>query len=157
MFGKMNEKEIDQLLQRQLVGRIGCHSDGVTYVVPVSYAYDGECIYVHSVEGMKLNIMRKNPHICFQVEDTKNLANWQSVICWGDFEELTIKEDIAHALSRLDSRILPRFSSETMHITPEWPFAPSGNEAILGVFFRVKLIEKTGRFEKTSAEAFFTM
>ena len=84
----MNAAEIEQLLQQQLVGRIGCHVDGLTYVVPVSYAYEGNYIYCHALEGMKINMMRKNPDVCFEVDNTKNLANWQSVIAWGSFEEL---------------------------------------------------------------------
>src|SRR5690349_16428412 len=88
MFGKLRSEEIEQLLKQQLIGRIACHADGVTYVVPISYAYDGVYIYARTFEGMKVNMMRKNPDICFEVEDTKNLSNWQTVIAWGSFEEL---------------------------------------------------------------------
>jgi hypothetical protein len=59
MFGILNPVEIEQLLSKQLVGRIGCHADGVTYVVPISYAYDGEYVYARTFEGMKINMMRK--------------------------------------------------------------------------------------------------
>jgi uncharacterized protein len=45
-------------------------------------------------------------------------------------------------------------SSETMHLTPEWPFAPKKDERINGIFFRIALAEKTGRFEKNAAESF---
>ena len=46
-----------------------------TYVVPVTYAYDGEAIYAHSLEGLKLALMRKNPHVCFEVEDVQGMAD----------------------------------------------------------------------------------
>jgi hypothetical protein len=36
MFGRLNLEEIDELLHQQIIGRIGCHSDGVTYIVPIS-------------------------------------------------------------------------------------------------------------------------
>ena len=65
MFGKLNPEEIDQLLSHQIVGRIGCHADGVTYIVPISYAYDGTFIYAHSFKGMKLTIMQKKPEGLF--------------------------------------------------------------------------------------------
>ena len=83
MFGKLNNEEIEGLIQSQLIGRIGCHADDVTYVVPISYAYDGTYLYGHTYEGMKVDMMRKNPKICFEVDSTRNLANWQSVIGWG--------------------------------------------------------------------------
>jgi uncharacterized protein len=155
MFGNMENSEIEKLLNKQLVGRIGCSADGVTYVVPVSYAYDGGYIYVRSFDGMKTRIMRKNPKVCFQVDNMKNLANWQSVICWGEFEELTTEPGKQMALEKLNARVLPMVSSETMHITPEWPFPADRAEQVKGIFFRIKLTEKTGRFEKSTDEFFF--
>jgi uncharacterized protein len=155
MFGNLENSEIEKLLNKQLVGRIGCSADGVTYVVPVSYAYDGNYIYVRSFDGMKTRIMRKNPKVCFQVDNMKNLANWQSVICWGEFEELTNEPGKKMALEKLNARVLPMVSSETMHITPEWPFPADRTEQVKGIFFRIKLTEKTGRFEKNADEFFF--
>jgi nitroimidazol reductase NimA-like FMN-containing flavoprotein (pyridoxamine 5'-phosphate oxidase superfamily) len=40
MIGDLNFKEVEEVLKDQLIGRIGCHSNGVTYIVPVSYAYN---------------------------------------------------------------------------------------------------------------------
>ncbi len=99
--------------------------------------------------------MRKNPKVCFQVDDTRDLSNWQSVICWGEFEELKNEVDRKKALELLNNRVIPYVSSQTMHITPEWPFSPEKNELIDGIFFRIHITEKTGRFEKTSAEFFY--
>jgi nitroimidazol reductase NimA-like FMN-containing flavoprotein (pyridoxamine 5'-phosphate oxidase superfamily) len=155
MFGKLDTSQIDKLINSQLIGRIGCSADGMTYVVPVSYAYDGTYIYVHSLKGRKIDIMRKNPKVCFQVDNTKNLANWQSVICWGEFEELTSEEEKTRALETLNNRVLPVVSSETMHLTPEWPFPTCCDDRVGGIFFRIKLTEKTGRFEKSADEFFF--
>jgi len=56
------------VLTSQLIGRIGCHADNVTYVVPVSYVYDGDSIYSHTHEGMKINMMRENPDVCFEAD-----------------------------------------------------------------------------------------
>jgi hypothetical protein len=42
-----------------------------------------------------------------------------------------------------------------MHITPEWPFPASKDEMIKGIFFRIQLTEKTGRYEKAADEFFF--
>jgi nitroimidazol reductase NimA-like FMN-containing flavoprotein (pyridoxamine 5'-phosphate oxidase superfamily) len=154
MFGKLDNKEIEQLINRQFIGRIGCHAEDTTYVVPVSYAYDGTYIYGHALEGMKVNIMRKNPKICFEVDDTRNLANWQSVIAWGMYEELPAGPDRENALQKLEARTLPILTSETMRLTPQWPF-PSDVSKIEGIVFRIRLTEKTGRYEKSSDEYFF--
>jgi uncharacterized protein len=61
---ELDEREIDACLRRQRVGRVGCHAGGRSYVVPVIYVWDGECVYVQSIEGRKIQMMRANPHVC---------------------------------------------------------------------------------------------
>jgi nitroimidazol reductase NimA-like FMN-containing flavoprotein (pyridoxamine 5'-phosphate oxidase superfamily) len=147
MMGQLNNQEIEKLLSSQVVGRIGCHSEGLTYVVPISYAYDGQCVYCHTHEGMKVNMMRKNSRICFEVDHMRNMANWQSVIGWGEFEELTDKEQRNKALEKLAGRILRLVAGESVLLSTDWPFAPNDLGKVTGVVFRIRLREKTGRFE----------
>ena len=154
MFGKLKPEEIEQLLKQQLVGRIGCHADGVTYIVPISSAYDGMYIYARTFEGMKVNMMRKNPAVCFEVEDTINLSNWQTVVAWGSFEELQEGELRNEAIRALESRKLPTLHSETMHVGAFWPFRME-EDSVDGIIFRIRLIEKTGRYEESLNEPFF--
>jgi nitroimidazol reductase NimA-like FMN-containing flavoprotein (pyridoxamine 5'-phosphate oxidase superfamily) len=80
--------EVDDFLRSQVVGRIGCHADGVTYVVPVIYAYDGACVYVASVEGQKTRMMRAQPQVCFETDEYES-GSWRSVIAQGTYEELS--------------------------------------------------------------------
>jgi uncharacterized protein len=155
MLGKLNDTETEKILKRQVVGRIGCHADGLTYVVPVSYAYDGESIYAHTFEGMKLRMMRKNPHVCFEADAMKDMANWQSVIAWGEFEEITEPAERNKALQILLDRKLPLLSSITTHLSNDWPFSPGDLSKIEGTVFRIVLKEKHGRFENNPASPFF--
>jgi len=144
MFGTLDDSEIELLLQYQIVGRIGCHAGGTTYVVPISYAYDGESIIMHTHEGMKVNLMRQNPQVCFQVEDMPNMANWKSVITWGTFEEITDIRERNEALKLLTHRITV---SKTVHLTSTWPFETEDIPYVEGIVCRIRLTEKTGRFE----------
>ena len=155
MFGQLTNREIEELLHKQFIGRIGCHAEDVTYVVPISYAYDGEYIYGRAFEGMKIQIMRKNPKVCFQVDNMHNMANWQSAVAWGEFEELPEGMERNQAVQKLIDRSLPLVSSETMHLTPNWPFTTNDVRNIEGIVFRIRLADKTGRFEKSSPEFFF--
>ncbi len=89
MVEELNETEIDVFLRRQVVGRVGCHVDGETYVVPVLYVWDGECVYVQSIEGRKTRMMRANPRVVFEVDEYEpEGGSWRSVIVEGDYEEL---------------------------------------------------------------------
>lgn len=84
----MDEREIDAFLRRQLIGRVGCHADGRTYVVPVIYVWDGEFVYVQSIEGRKIEMMRANPDVCFEVDEYEADGSWRSVILEGTYDEL---------------------------------------------------------------------
>ena len=154
MFGILSSEEIENVLHHQVVGRLGCHAGGLTYVVPISYGYDGEFIYGHTVEGMKIDLMRKNPNVCFEVDTMVNMANWKSVIAWGEFEELNEEPGRQLAIQKLHERILPMISSATIKLSSDWPFTPKNTHSITGIVFRIRLSEKTGRFENNSTPSF---
>lgn len=147
MLGSLSDLQIQTVLQSGLIGRIGCHADGLTYVVPISYAYDGKYIYCHTEEGKKLTIMRKNPRICFQVDEMRDMGNWKSVILQGIFEELTAPQDINHAVQTLVGRYLPVVSSVTTHLGKFWPFQQEDYSDLDGIVFRIRIVEQSGRFE----------
>ena len=154
MFDTLSNKQITEVISNNFVGRLGCHADGKTYVVPISYAYNGDYIYARSFEGMKLAMMRNNPNVCFQVDRMEDMADWKSVIIWGTFEELKDPEKREEGLKILISRILPTISSETVKLTPEWPFPTNDFNKIDGIVFRIHIKEMTGRCEKLDAEIY---
>lgn len=147
MLGELTRDEIDDVLARGTVGRIGCHAGGRTYVVPVTYVYDGDDIYGHTAEGMKVRMMRENPHICFEVDEEHDLANWKSVIAWGTYEELEGEEAI-HAMQLLVTRL----ASKIPVAAGAAPLPLTGHGTVLtgkpAIIYRINLREKTGRFEQ---------
>lgn len=147
MFGDLDTYQIDDVLTKQFVGRIGCSLQGETYIVPISFAYEDNYIYCLTKEGKKATIMRENPKVCFQVDEMKTMANWRSVVVQGRFEELTSKEDRTKALQILLNRYLPVMSSVTTHLGDYWPFRPEDVNRIEGIVFRIAINEKTGKFE----------
>ncbi len=50
MISRMGEMESRALLREKLTGRLGCSDRDKPYVVPVNYLFDGESIYVHSLQ-----------------------------------------------------------------------------------------------------------
>lgn len=149
MIGELGADAIDVILHHQLIGQIGCHADDVTYVVPISYAYVGNYIYAFSHEGMKINMMRQNPKVCFQVYTMENMANWQSVVLWGDFEEITTEPDREEAIRILLNRTLPAIASEKTRLTAHRVTATEKDlsKQVTGIVFRINITKKTGRYE----------
>ncbi len=143
MFSKLNETQIDQILRTEAVGRIGCHAEGKTYVIPISYAYDDESIYAQSVPGMKLDMMRLNPEVCFEVDRIKNASHWQSVIAWGTFEDLKGAQ-ATHALHLLTQRMTALIAGgQSLHTM----IRTDNPTREITSLYRIRLTEKTGRFE----------
>jgi nitroimidazol reductase NimA-like FMN-containing flavoprotein (pyridoxamine 5'-phosphate oxidase superfamily) len=148
MLGELSKEQIENLLKELPVGRIGCHSDGVTYIVPVNYVYDGANLYAHSTKGMKIDMMRKNPEVCFQADAITNLQNWESVICWGKFEEITDMLEQEHAMQKIINRVMPLMQEETAQ--PSHGFTGDASEVgdkVELILYRIILTKKTGRFE----------
>jgi nitroimidazol reductase NimA-like FMN-containing flavoprotein (pyridoxamine 5'-phosphate oxidase superfamily) len=142
MLGELNSSEIEQILRTQAVGRIGCHANGRTYI------YDGHAIYFHSLDGLKTQMMRANPSICFEVDVVHDLANWQSVIAWGRFEELS-GDAAARGLELVLKGLMPFITGETTTPSHGLPSSPQTDKLKTGVIVgRLNLTEMTGRFEK---------
>ena len=155
MTGKLNSTEIEQILTKEIIGRIGCHADGVTYIVPISYAYDGKCVYAHSYEGFKIDLMRKNPNVCFEVDTMENMANWKSVIAWGVFKELTDASERKAGIEKLLGRQISGAASKTVQLSPQWPFSSKEDlDNMTGIILCISLDKKTGRFEKSDEVIF---
>jgi nitroimidazol reductase NimA-like FMN-containing flavoprotein (pyridoxamine 5'-phosphate oxidase superfamily) len=147
MIGELTSKEMEHVLGTQQVGRIGCCDNGVAYVVPTSYAYVDGTVYAHTREGMKIQIMRKNPSVCFEVDHMEHMSHWKSVIAWGHFKEVTDPELRIKAIRILLARNLPLLPSQTVRLSSGWPFEPEDLSKIEGIIYSIELDKKSGRYE----------
>lgn len=136
MMRELSPAELDELLAAQAVGRIGCHAAGVTYVVPVIYAREGDALYVATIEGQKVRMMRENPRVCFEVDEYEPGRGWRSVIAQGDYEELDGAE-AERALAVLAARFGRRPAADGA--------PPAAGDGPATVCFRIRIREATGR------------
>jgi uncharacterized protein len=149
MIGKLTNEEIEAVLKENVLGRIGCNDGKKTYVVPVNYVYDGKFIIAHSVYGMKIEMMRKNPQVCFEVDEMKSFTCWKSVIVWGEYQELAEERDRYNAMKLFVDKMMhmkisetaapPEISAERVH--------PHSTGNIKPIVYRIVIEEKTGRYE----------
>ena len=88
---ELSRSEIDDFLRGQRIARLGCHADGVTYIVPLIYAYEDGAVVAVTTEGRKTAMLRENPRVCVEVDeyDADGRGSWRSVIADGTFEEVT--------------------------------------------------------------------
>lgn len=125
---------IEALLRTAIVGRIACcghgrTGDGRPYLVPLAYGYDGESVYAHSGPGRKLDLMRSEPRVTFEVDEAEASDRWRSVIAEGTFEEIKDPRQRDAALAVIyGANGVPDLGSQT-------------------VVFRIRLTSRSGRFE----------
>jgi len=149
MIGVLNNEQVDQVLRENIVGRIGCADGGKIMVVPVNYVFDGKCIIGHSLPGTKISMMRRNPRVCFEVDEIKNPDQWKSVMVWGEYQELNDERDRYYAMKQFVDRMIHLKISESA-IPPEGEahrVYPGANGNVRPVIYRIVITGKSGRFE----------
>ncbi len=102
---ELSAAEIDEFLRGQRIARLGCHAGGVTYVVPLIYAFEDGAVVAVTTEGRKTAMLRENPRVCIEVDeyDADGRGSWRSVIAHGTSEELA-GDAIEPALALLRER-----------------------------------------------------
>lgn len=148
MLGALSEVQINNLLVSQAVGRLACVRGRKPYIVPVTYVFDGETIIGQTREGTKLDMLRKNPNVCFEVDAMTDMSNWQSVQVHGTFIELSGTE-ADEARVYLFNNIMHLMTGATVHPHEHGEQAEvEDSNRVKPVMYKIKIKEKTGRFEK---------
>ena len=133
---ELDSNEIEEFLRGQRIARLGCHAGGVTYVVPVIYAYGDGAVVSVTQEGRKVAMLRENPRVCVEIDeyDADARGSWRSVIAYGTAEELA-GDEIEAALALLRER----FARTAGRTAEPRPLSPET------VVLRIRLDEVSGR------------
>lgn len=107
----VSRREIDEIIRGSQVCRLAFAMDNIPYIVPVSFGYDDNAIYIHTaIEGKKIDYIRNNNNVCFEFErnitlnkDPDDACKWtfsyESAIGFGTIHELHSKEEINKGLN----------------------------------------------------------
>jgi len=130
-----SRQEIDAIMRSALVCRIALANGNEPYVVPVSFGYDGESLFIHTAKsGRKIEFIEANSRVCFELEDNVSLqaddgdaCKWtfafESVIGYGTITELETAEDRARGLNQIMLHYSGRewnIDEEAMSTTRVW-------------------------------------
>jgi len=91
---------LQEILQGAVICRIAMMDGDRPYILPVNYGYSEGCLFIHSApEGKKIDLLRKNRQVCFEVEDRPEVikgeracdwtTRYRSVVGYGEVEILT--------------------------------------------------------------------
>lgn len=75
---------IDHLLATATICRLAMVDGGEPYLVPVNYGYRDGNLYVHSAPaGRKIDLLRRHPRVCFEIESSAVLTKHAEPCHWG--------------------------------------------------------------------------
>ena len=113
-----NPSELEVILKKAKICRLGLLDVNVPYIVPVHYGYNNKNLYIHAAkEGKKIDLIKEKPKVCFEVEldhkirNTGIPCNWstsyKNIIGYGTASILTNTEEKKKALKILINHYAP--------------------------------------------------
>ena len=105
----VDRAELEAVIADAQVCRMAMCDGDHPYVVPLSFGYAGGTFYFHgAAEGRKLDVLKKNPHVCLELEAGVSLKtgvkacdwgmNFRSVVAFGRAERVDAAEPKRRAL-----------------------------------------------------------
>jgi len=143
---KITDRQIiDQIIRSSEVCRIAYAHNNLPYITPVSFGYDGQCIYIHTAKsGRKIDFLKKNNYVCFQFEtdvktitDDKSACKWtaafKSVVGYGHMIEAKGFREQEYALNQ----IMQHYSGKS------WPFEEKMFSNV--ILWKIEIEELSGK------------
>ena len=139
---EMTADECFIALKNMHVGRLACVKDNQPYIVPINFAFDGSYLYAFTTLGQKVEWMRTNPLVCFEVDEIVSHNQWMSIIVFGRGEELPdspdFEEERTQAYKYLQRRVMwwePAYLSQEHR---------DQSHSMVPIFFRIHINTITG-------------
>lgn len=140
--------ELHRILDEAPVLRLAMVDDGHPYVVPLSFAREGEDLWMHCAhEGRKLRCLARDPAVCIETDhfvelvrgsDDDPCTGWtmryESVIGFGEAQVVSDADEKMRGLGA----IMAKFAGRA-----DWTFSPPSLDETVVV--RVRLTTLTGK------------
>jgi uncharacterized protein len=118
-------RKIEAIIRRAQICRIGLAVGGVSYVVPMNFGYQDRCLYFHTApEGRKIEMLRTNSHVCFELEADVEVVPNPTACNWGTryscvigYGRATFVEDARDKAAALDV-IMRHYDPQTNYHYP---------------------------------------
>ena len=79
-----DQAEIQAIMKEALVCRLGFSDEGTPYIVPMNFGLGERCLYLHCArEGRKLDIIRKNDRVCFEMDLLREITQSPTACGWS--------------------------------------------------------------------------
>ena len=135
---------IDDIIHRSKVCHLALSDAGQPYVIPLSFGYDGTCLFCHSAsEGRKVDMIRKNNRVCFEFEILSDIIPSEEACRWGVGFESVIGFGRAWLLEEPGEKRMALGCIMRQYSNQEWTFSDEMVSKTLVI--RIDIEEITGK------------
>jgi nitroimidazol reductase NimA-like FMN-containing flavoprotein (pyridoxamine 5'-phosphate oxidase superfamily) len=121
-----NEELIGAILRRASICRIALSENDLPYIVPLCFGHKDNFLYFHTArEGRKIDMIRKNNNVCFEIENDTELLAGENPCKWTmkyysiiGFGKAFLVEDTEEKRKALDV-IAEHYSGKSSYEFPE--------------------------------------
>ncbi|MBU3931589.1 MAG: pyridoxamine 5'-phosphate oxidase family protein [Proteobacteria bacterium] len=79
-----DQSVIEEIIHGALVCRLALSESDQPHIVPLCFGYQDYTLYFHSAsEGKKVDIIKKNPNVCFEFDINTEIVKAEKACQWG--------------------------------------------------------------------------
>jgi len=79
-----DKKAIEDIILRSNVCKLAMCAENMPYIVPLCFGFKNSTLYFHSApKGKKIEILKKNPNVCFEFEILTQVVKSEQACKWG--------------------------------------------------------------------------
>jgi nitroimidazol reductase NimA-like FMN-containing flavoprotein (pyridoxamine 5'-phosphate oxidase superfamily) len=111
-FRDLSRAEIEEMLNRNNVGRLAFTFHDRVDIQPIHYVYERGWLYGRTSEGEKIATLRHNQWVALEIDEIENTFDWRSIVIHGSFWRINPRgspraEELWAKAAELVSRIVP--------------------------------------------------
>lgn len=141
----IDRQEMQAIIHASQVMRLALCLENEPYVVPLSFGYDGTSIFFHCApEGLKLDILRKNPRVCCLFEHGLAFEpKGEDPCAWGFAFSTVIAHGVASKVTEPDEK-LAALQAVTDHYSASGERVPADKVGNVEVW-KIEILKMTGK------------
>ena len=148
MIKDLTSETCIELLRNNCIGRLAYIAHDVPFVIPITFYYyqTNNSIISYSLEGHKINAMRKKHAVSLQVDEIETINQWKSVLVHGEFEELSgiNAKKLLNEFSRGVKEIINTKEEKKVQFIHEFS-RKIGARGTSPIVYQIKILEITGK------------
>ena len=141
-FRDLSTAECEAILARNHVGRIAFAFKDRVDIEPIGYAFANGVINWRTSEGTKLDVLRRQPSVAFEVDEVEGPFDWHSVVVHGTVYQ------VEPAGSEHDRRVWEEALAALRAVQPA-AFGPEDPAPFRTTVLQLHIMEISGREART--------